>query len=319
MNLSIYEIITYFSYLLALIVYFFYGYKLNNYSEPLHEKTKYIYDFILILFTYIPFIVSLLWIFYNNSGVKYQYFILINLFIIMFLITPLIVFKDIVLTGEYSLSVLHKDDFLDLNKYDKRGNLIGKLDKDDILSEKGDSERKKEEYEEEIKRLVKDNENISKKEKEKLEKLENKKTKLEKLKKEYEDNNLTWIIFVILLIPLIIITFSYNYENSNSSDKIIKIISIVINSLIIYYIIKNIVDYFYDTNELEKKIEEIKKNINNKTDEFSKNESENSKNISENQEKISELDKIINNINIKFRAAESEYNNRYDLRSGIYD
>ena len=125
MNFSIYEIITYFSYLLALIVYIFYGYKLNDYSEPVHEKTKYIYDFILILFTYIPFIVSLLWIFYNNSGIKYQFFIFINIFIIIFIITPLIIFKDNILMGDYSFGITNKDDYLDQNKYDKHGNLIG--------------------------------------------------------------------------------------------------------------------------------------------------------------------------------------------------
>ena len=76
MNLSIYEIITYASYIIAFIIYLFYGYKINDTINPVHKNTKYIYDFILVLFTYLPFIVSLSWIFYNNSGEKHKLFIL---------------------------------------------------------------------------------------------------------------------------------------------------------------------------------------------------------------------------------------------------
>ena len=49
MNLSIYEIITYISYSIAFIIYLFYSYKINDTSNPVHENTKYIYDFILVL------------------------------------------------------------------------------------------------------------------------------------------------------------------------------------------------------------------------------------------------------------------------------
>ena len=42
MNLSIYEIITYISYIIAFIIYLFYGYKINDTANPVHENTKYI-------------------------------------------------------------------------------------------------------------------------------------------------------------------------------------------------------------------------------------------------------------------------------------
>ena len=316
MNLSIYEIITYFSYLLAFIVYLFYGYKINNFSEPVHEKTKYIYDFILILFTYVPYIVSLLWIFYNNSGIKYQLFIMINVFVIMFLITPMIVFKDDILTGEYSLGITDKDDYLDLNKYDKNGNLIGKIDKSDILSQREDAQKKKEEYDIEILKYKLENDSISEKEKNILKELEEKKDEKKEIKEEHVDSISIWIIVGLSTIPTGLIIM-HPYEKFGKYELIIKIISWLIITSIIYKTTKYIFDSDYDT-EI-KEIDEIineknKQKVNTSTDSDKKSEE-----IKENQDKSSAMQKIIDNINIKFRAAESEYNNRYDLKAGIYD
>ena len=154
MNLSIYEIITYTSYIISICIYSFYGYKINDYSNPVHTNTKYIYDFILVLFTYLPFILSLAWIFYRNIGFKYQYYILSNIFVILFIITPFIVFKDDILMTDYSLGITSKDDYLDINKYDKHGNLIGKISKDSLISQREDAQKDKDKLDSERNKLT---------------------------------------------------------------------------------------------------------------------------------------------------------------------
>lgn len=393
MNLSIYEIITYISYIIAFIIYLFYGYKINDTTDPVHQNTKYIYDFILVLFTYLPFIVSLLWIFYNNSGDKHKLFILINIPIIMFLITPFIIFKDDILTGDYSLGITSKDDYLDLNKYDKHGNLVGKISKDSLLSKREDAQREKDKLDSERNELTEKRDDISQERKDRYDKIsQNYKDKIDyysdhfydKDKDEYNftGNNLyyylipgfTGILFTIIFYELSIKFKNIVSENEKNLHKtkisFIIIISIALGilfSFCSYLLVRNyyqskidditrdhinelkksgedgiekykiqmyndrlkklkstppnlkflpdfILYIFYDDDKI-KEINEKKNKEQNKID----NSTKLSKDIQTNKERSSALGKIIDDINIKFRAAESEFNNRNDLRSGIYD
>ena len=392
MNLSIYEIITYISYIIAFIIYLFYGYKINDTTNPVHENTKYIYDFIFVLFTYLPFIVSLLWIFYNNSGDKYNLFILINIPLIMFLITPLIIFKDDVLTGDYSLGITSKDDYLDLNKYDKHGNLVGKISKDALLTQKRDAQREKDKIDSERNKLTGKQDEISQERKDRYDKIsKNYKDKIDyysdhfydKDKDEYNftGNNsyyylipgFTGILFTIIFYELFIKVKNIVSENENLHRTKVSLITIfsiafgILCSFISYLLVKNYYQTKIDNittdhiNKLNKsgedgielykiqmynhrlgklkstppnlkflpdfilyifydddKINEIQQKINKEQDKID-NSNKLSGDIKTNKERSSALGKIIDDINIKFRAAESEFNNRSDLRSGIYD
>lgn len=393
MNLSIYEIITYISYTIASIIYLLYGYKINDTTNPVHQNTKYIYDFILVLFTYLPFIVSLSWIFYNNSGDKHKLFILINIPIIMFLITPLVIFKDDILVGDYSFGITSKDDYLDLNKYDKHGNLIGKISKDSLISQRADAQKEKDKLDSERNKLTEKQDDISQERKDRYNKIsKNYKDKIDHYSDHFYDedkgeynltgNNLYYYLipgFTGILITIIFYKLSIKFknivsENENNWNKtkvsFITIFSIafgILSSFISYLSVK---DYYQSKiddltkdhiDELNKdgedgiesykkqmyqnridslertpknlkflpdfilhmlydddKIKELTQKKNNEQDKID-NSNNISRDIQTNKERSNSLGKIIDDINIKFSAAESEFNNRYDLRSGIYD
>jgi len=130
MNFSIYQIITFFSYVVSFCVLMFYGYKLKETSNPVHTGTKNIYTGVLLSAIYVPFIGCLISIFDRGKGEKYQYYIILNILLIILIITPLILFKDKILLLNYLTPSYSRDDLIDSVEYDNEGNKVV-IDKND--------------------------------------------------------------------------------------------------------------------------------------------------------------------------------------------
>ena len=132
MKLSIYEIITGISYSIAFVVFLIYGYQLRDYSNPMHTNIKKIYTYFLFFIIYTPFICTILSIFYRKRVSQYNIYIISHSLIILFIISPMILFKDSILSMKFSGSY-YGSDLMDNIKYDSHGTCImgEKFNKDD--------------------------------------------------------------------------------------------------------------------------------------------------------------------------------------------
>ena len=109
---SIYQIISYISYILTLCFYIFYGIKLRDYSDPISLKNRKNVNYILFILVYIPFIVNTSLIFYTKSSNNYSNYLIFNSTIIIFLLTPMIIFKDNILRFTF-FDFSSADDYID--------------------------------------------------------------------------------------------------------------------------------------------------------------------------------------------------------------
>lgn len=109
---SIYQIISYISYFLTLCFYIFYGIKLRDYSDPISLKNRKNVNYILFILVYIPFIVNTGLIFYTKSSNNYSNYLIFNATIIIFLLTPMIIFKDNILRFTF-FDFTSADDYID--------------------------------------------------------------------------------------------------------------------------------------------------------------------------------------------------------------
>jgi len=139
MELSIYEIVVFFSYFISVIISLFYKYKISDISKPITPKNRELITYILLFLIYIPFIISVLHIFYRDLGIQYTNYIILNTFIVL-LLTPIIIYKDKILSFRLFTPGYGIDDLIDTRGYDKDGNLID-LNVDAI---KKDAKEKKE-------------------------------------------------------------------------------------------------------------------------------------------------------------------------------
>ena len=122
MKFSIYEIVTFLSYLIAFLIYIFYGYKLSDTANPIHITTKSKYTYALLFIIYVPFLCCALSILYRNRTRQYNIFILSHFMIILFILTPLVMFKDDIVSINLTSTYSHKD-LIDTVEYDNEGNV----------------------------------------------------------------------------------------------------------------------------------------------------------------------------------------------------
>ena len=278
MELSIYEIVVIFSYFISACISLFYKYKISDISKPISPKNKKLITFILLFLVYFPFIVCILHIFYRDLGIQYTNYIIFNTFIVL-LLTPLIIFKDDVLSFRLFTPGYGIDDLIDTRRYDSMGNLID--EKDDVDTIKDDAKKQKEIDEQ----------------KDDLE--------IDYDEKKYLYIEISLIIFFTLLLLCFIVYKIYEYKGitDNYFFKKIKTIVIII-SFIEFLLIGGLyfIDgkLFYDHDELD----DLQNDLNEKIKDLEGTETEKQRR---------------SNSSIRLRAAMSEYFNRRDMDQGIYD
>ena len=113
-NVSIYRIITYLSYLIFIGLYIYYGIKLTNYSNPFHTKDKNMISYALYITAYVPLFISALSILYMNKLSTYKGFLIKNVLFIGFILTPVLVYRDSILSDDYIEDTPSASELVDL-------------------------------------------------------------------------------------------------------------------------------------------------------------------------------------------------------------
>ena len=113
-NVSIYRIITYLSYLIFIGLYIYYGIKLTNYSNPFHTKDKNMISYALYITAYVPLFISVLSILYMNKLSTYKGFLIKNVLFIVFILTPVLVYRDSILSDDYIEDTPSASELVDL-------------------------------------------------------------------------------------------------------------------------------------------------------------------------------------------------------------
>jgi hypothetical protein len=280
MELSIYEIVVIFSYFISACISLFYKYKISDISKPISPKNKKLITFILLFLVYFPFIVCILHIFYRDLGIQYTNYIIFNTFIVL-LLTPLIIFKDDVLSFRLFTPGYGIDDLIDTRGYDKDGNRIN-LNVDDI---KSDIDKQKDIDEQ--KGILTENE-----------------TDIENNRK-YHIMGVSVIIYFSILLLCFIIREVYIYKGITDNfffKDIKKKFGII--TFILFVIIGGL--YFVPSLLLysDEERDELKNNMNQRIEDLEGTETEKQRR---------------SNSSIRLRAAMSEYFNRRDMDQGIYD
>ena len=123
MYLNLFEIINGLCYIFFIIVIIFYSYKLNNFSEPVHTNTKYLYSFILSLFIIIPVLSNSYLLYKKNLSINYKRLVQLQIIILSPIMFAINYYKDEIVTTNFD-SIYTSSDLIDTIEYDNRGNQI---------------------------------------------------------------------------------------------------------------------------------------------------------------------------------------------------